>query len=61
MIPGVSPTPEPTAQVRKHVVQAGETLLGIAVQYNTTTEAIMEANNLSDANFLRVGQELVIP
>jgi LysM repeat protein len=61
VIPGVQPTPEPTAAVRKHVVQPGETLLGIAVQYDTTTEAIMQANNLSDANFLRVGQELVIP
>ena len=61
VIPGVSPTPQPTAEVRKHVVQAGETMLGIAVQYDTTTQAIMEANNLSDPNFLRVGQELVIP
>ncbi len=61
VIPGVSPTPEPTATVRKHVVLAGETLLGIAQQYNTTTQAIMQANNLSDPNFLRVGQELVIP
>jgi LysM repeat protein len=61
VIPGVQPTPEPTAAVRKHVVQPGETLLAIAVQYDTTTEAIMQANNLSDANYLRVGQELVIP
>ena len=61
VIPGVSPTPEPTAAVRKHVVQAGETLLGIALQYNTTTQAIMQANNLANPNLLRVGQELVIP
>lgn len=61
VIPGVSPTPQPTAEVRKHVVQPGETLLAIAVQYDTTTQAIMAANNLSDPNFLRVGQELVIP
>jgi LysM repeat protein len=61
VIPGVQPTPEPTAAVRKHVVQPGETLLAIAVQYDTTTEAIMQANNLTDANYLRVGQELVIP
>ncbi len=61
VIPGVSPTPQPTAEVRKHVVLAGETLLAIAQQYNTTTQALMAANNLSDPNFLRVGQELVIP
>jgi LysM repeat protein len=61
VIPGVSPTPQPTAAVTKHVVLVGETLLGIAQQYNTTTQAIMEANNLSDPNFLRVGQELIIP
>lgn len=61
VIPGVSPTPAPTAEVRKHVVLAGETLLGIAQQYNTTTQAIMEANNLSNPDVLRVGQELIIP
>jgi LysM repeat protein len=61
VIPGVAPTPAPTAAVRKHVVQRGETLLGIAMQYNTTTQAIMQANNLTDPNYLRVGQELVIP
>ncbi len=37
------------------------TLLAIAQQYNTTTQALMAANNLSDPNFLRVGQELIIP
>lgn len=61
VIPGVSPTPAPTATVRKHVVRAGETLLGIALQYNTTTQAIMQANNITNPNLLRVGQELVIP
>lgn len=59
-IPGVAPTPQPTAEVTKHVVAAGETLLAIALQYNTTVQAIMEANNLSDPNMLEVGQELVI-
>ncbi len=61
VIPGVTPTPAPAVEVKKHVVQAGETLLAIALRYDVTVQAIMEANNLTDPNYLRVGQELTIP
>lgn len=61
VIPGVTATPEPTATVRKHVVQPGETMYGVAVQYGVTVQVIMEANGLTDPNYLRVGQELIIP
>lgn len=44
-----------------HVVQAGETLFRIAQQYDTTVEAIAEANDISDPNRIREGQELIIP
>ncbi len=44
-----------------YIVQQGDTLLSIAVKFNTTTEAIMAANNLSDANLIYVGQELNVP
>jgi len=45
-----------------HVVQPGDTLTRIARQYNTTVEAILEANpEITDPNFIRVGQEIKIP
>lgn len=61
IIPGVTATPEPAAEVKKHVVQPGETMYGVAVQYGVTVQALMEANGLTDPNYLRVGQELIIP
>ena len=44
-----------------HVVQAGETLGQISIQYDISVEAIMAANGMDNANFLAVGQELTIP
>jgi LysM repeat protein len=49
------------AQGQIHVVQRGETLSSIAVRYGTTVQAIMNANGLSNPNFVWVGQRLVIP
>lgn len=44
-----------------HVVQAGQTLFGIAQTYNSTVSEIVKANEISDPNKLVVGQTLVIP
>jgi LysM repeat protein len=44
-----------------HIVVAGDTLSGLAREYGTTVEAIMEANELSDAGLIIVGQVLSIP
>jgi LysM repeat protein len=51
--------PKPTSII--YVVQAGDVLGVIAQAYGTTVKAIMEANGLTDADFIREGQELVIP
>lgn len=61
VIPGVSATPTPATPSRTHTVQSGETLYSIAVQYGTTVQAILEANNLSDPNLIYKGQVLTIP
>lgn len=60
-IPGV--TQQDAARVRGqiHVVQAGESLLSIAVQYGVTTEQLSAVNNISNPDTIYVGQELVIP
>jgi LysM repeat protein len=56
------PPAEPPADVpTSHTVQAGETLAGIARQYNLTTDELAAANNLTNVNQLVVGQVLVIP
>ena len=44
-----------------HVVQRGENLYRIAMQYGTTVEAIAEANGITDPRYIAVGQRLLIP
>ncbi|MBM4310401.1 MAG: LysM peptidoglycan-binding domain-containing protein [Deltaproteobacteria bacterium] len=45
----------------EHQVRKGETLSGIAGKYRMSAAAIMAANNLKNANVLRVGMRLKIP
>jgi LysM repeat protein len=49
------------AAARIHVVQRGENLTAIARRYGTSVSAIMQANGLSNRNFVWVGQRLSIP
>ncbi|MFC1959643.1 LysM peptidoglycan-binding domain-containing protein [Chloroflexota bacterium] len=44
-----------------HVVQPGETLYRISLQYGTTVNAIVQANGIVNPNLILVGQELCIP
>lgn len=44
-----------------HVVQPGEMLSSIAARYGVSMWAIAEANDLTNINFIWVGQALVIP
>ncbi|KGR77197.1 LysM peptidoglycan-binding domain-containing protein [Ureibacillus sinduriensis] len=44
-----------------HVVQPGQSLFGIAQAYSTTTERIIEANQIENPQRLVIGQALVIP
>lgn len=50
----------PSAAAGMHVVRRGETLSGIAGQYNTTVAALKQANNLRSSTIF-VGQRLRIP
>lgn len=45
----------------KHIVKVGENLYRIALQYGTTVEAIVQANNITNPSLILVGQELIIP
>ena len=44
-----------------YTVKPGDTISAIAQQYGVTTLAIVEANGLSNPNFIVSGQELIIP
>jgi LysM repeat protein len=44
-----------------HRVRRGETLSLLALRYRTSTEKIMEANNLRRGKLLSIGQRLKIP
>jgi LysM repeat protein len=49
--------PEPVI----HVVEAGDTISGLALRYGVAAEDIAAANRLENPNFLREGNELIIP
>jgi LysM repeat protein len=60
-VPGARAAVAP-AGTTTHKVQRGETVYGIALQYKTTTEAILKANpTLTDENKIQVDMVLIIP
>lgn len=58
--PSPEPTPTPTPALLLYTVELGDTLANIAIAYDTTVAAIMQANGLSGTN-INPGQKLVIP
>ena len=52
--------PPPPPPVSVHVVQAGDTLGGIADSYGTSVEELVAINGLADANYIFVGQEILL-
>jgi murein DD-endopeptidase MepM/ murein hydrolase activator NlpD len=55
-------TPEPASLAyRVHVVQPGENLFRIALQYQVSVGSIAAANNLGNTALIFVGQQLAIP
>lgn len=44
-----------------HTVRSGETLTTIAARYGVSVQALMQRNQLADANSIREGQRLAIP
>jgi hypothetical protein len=58
--PTVVSTPD-EGGTQTYVVQSGDTLWDIAQRFETTVEALVEANGLEDAADLTIGQQLTIP
>jgi LysM repeat protein len=53
--------PGPTPGTVLHVVQSGDTLLGIALKYGVGMTIIQKANAIEDPESIKEGQQLVIP
>jgi len=45
----------------EHVVKSGESLSEIATAYGVTVQAILDNNDIKNANMIRAGQKLFIP
>jgi LysM repeat protein len=56
---GTGSTAAPSGVI--HVVQPGEGLIEIAEAYGVDEAAIAQANNITNRNLVRIGQELIIP
>jgi LysM repeat protein len=63
VLPSLTPTALPTVTPTPFLYQVkkGDTLLGIALHYGLSLEALQAANPKVNPNFLSVGTELVIP
>ena len=55
------PVPMPPIAETTYVVQPGDTLYRIALQFGVSVQALAQANGLSNVNFIYVGQVLTIP
>ena len=62
-LPTATPIPADLQRGTKltYIVQAGDTLAGIASLFNSTMDDIIKENNLDDPNAIFVGQSLIIP
>jgi LysM repeat protein len=62
-LPTATPIPAdlPRGTILTYAIQAGDTLAGIAIRFNSTIDDIIEENDLEDPNAIFVGQQLDIP
>ena len=58
--PAATETPAAGGQ-QEYVVQAGDTLGGIAAEFGVTVDAIVQANSITDPNLIVPGETLIIP
>ena len=59
-IPGTRKQESENGAIKYYVVQAGNTLSGIAARFGTTVQALAQLNNIANPNLIYVGQVLKI-
>jgi LysM repeat protein len=57
--PTYTPSPTPTPVI--HIIERGDTLFGVALDYGVTLDALLYANGIEATDILRIGQALIIP
>ncbi len=60
-LPTAIAAPTDTDETEIYVVESGDSLLAIAARFSLTLDTLMQANDLTDPDFVYVGQHLVIP
>jgi LysM repeat protein len=60
-ITGAEPEAQPVGEPEIYVVQAGDSLFGIAARLGVDVQALSEANNITNPDLLFSGQRLVVP
>jgi len=48
-------------KLTSYTVEAGDTLSGLADQFKTSVKEIMDANNITNEDFINIGQQLLMP
>ncbi len=61
LTPAPTNTPAPTPTPAVHIIQPGDTLMGIALQYDVTLEELYQVNGVLKPELLQIGQTVVIP
>ncbi len=65
LIPSTGPVGGPASNAAPrqviHEVKSGETLISIAIDYDTTVDAIMDASDLDSPDLIYEGQQLIVP
>jgi LysM repeat protein len=57
--PTATPTVTPTPLI--YTLKSGDTLLGLAIEFGTTLQAIQDVNGITDPRGLLIGQQIIIP
>jgi LysM repeat protein len=56
-----TPTASPPSGQTTYTVRTGDTLYSIALRFGVTVQDLMAANGITNPNYIRVGQVLIIP
>ena len=62
--PKPEPSPEPTPEPQEYttiIIQWGDTLSQLALDYNTTVEELVRLNNIANPNLIYAGNTLIVP